>query len=1122
MCFEHVQLHNHTNKSMLDGIPDVAELVAHAKSLGAKAVGVSEHGNLLSEYPFYKAAKDFDIQPVMGMEAYILNGAEYLRTAKKQVLTREEIETDPLFNFYKNLPESAEAKIHNHLLLFALNQKGLENLHKIATFTHQHVYRKPSLTHSFLKEHSDGILATSGCLAAEIPALLSKGLMTEAEFVLQWYLELFKDRFFLEFQRHNIPELDETVNYGLLELAKKYKVPVLATNDIHYLRPEDKQIQDILLKIGTSGVAKKSNESDDSGDAFSIQGDGYHYRTPEEMFETFKVYGEDIAKDMLNNSIAIAQDVRYERTISKDFLLPVTEPGLTKEQKAQKLRDMVYEGARKRYPERIDSDGNLSPDLIERLDFELGVITSMGLTDYFFILKKVIDHIRDEKVIWNIRGSGGGSVVLYALGVSHTDPLRHNLLFERFLNPTRVTMPDVDIDIEDTFREPLAKWLQQEYGEDKVARILAYGKMKLKAAIREAARQMGVKPANIDILSKAVPNDYSTVEELEANENFMHLMRQYVNYQKILDLTRMIVGRDRTISTHPAGVLIFDKDFTNYTGLHKPTKDSSGEGGDDDGGFSSLYPAQVDMGAAELAGFVKFDFLGQRSLSIVAETLKAIKDRHGKELGWDDIPCEYNDAYDIYATGDTVGIFQVSSDQMRDIFKRLQPKSLDQIVAIISLYRPGPLKYIDPYIERSKGKEYDLPSEKLKPILEETYGIMVYQEQIIQTLKLAGFSGGDADTIRRAISKKKIKEMAKYKDEFIAGMKKNFQMSEEESEKIWDDILEFAGYGFNKSHASSYAEVSAKTAWLKKNYRLEYLLASMNCEIKHNDKVMVYVGDARKSGIKVLPADVNASDALFKIEGKNIRYGLLALKHVNQENIMELVAEREANGKFESIEDLLNRVKMNTSTFAALLLAGAFDSLVLSGVENGTEVSPRYMAYSQSPKKYKNSVRKMAGLDKDKDGKKLSVEEQEERVPKSFAEWLKSEVSVVGETYLTTHPIILWLGGRKLSTVFNKKHPVVFADFAMERIPVNGEGYILGIIRSVYHNIKKNWLFLTVGGFNPPDIRLAAFRNFEALSKVANEDYLCLIKVFRSEKGFTIQEIQSIGHVYSPTTYLNS
>lgn len=1141
---EHVQLHNHTDKSNLDGVPPVEKLVEYAKEMGAVAVGVTEHGNTLSMYPFLDACKRIGgINPVIGVEAYMIYGPSYLKKSKSTIFTPDEIVSDPLYEeIYGKLPLNG-MKMHNHVLLLALNQKGVENINKIVTFSHRHFYSKPSLTHAFLRDHSDGILASSGCLAAEIPTLLKLGYKDEAEQVLQWYLNIFKDRFFIEFQRHDIPELDDTVNNGLLELVKKYKVPVIATNDIHYLRPEDEEIQRLLLKIATGNRKQKENEIDDSGDAMVFNGSGYHYASPDEMFEKMSVYGEDIAKDMLNNTVAIGKDAKYNPMVGVGFHMPKTHPELTDEQLNEKFRELVYKGAKERYGDPLPQE------VIDRIEYELEVIIGKNLVGYFMILIDLIDFARKKGRIWNIRGSGAGCCCLYCLQISHTDPIRHNLLFERFLNPARVNMPDVDIDIPDTFREPLAKYLQQRYGVDKVARIMAYGKIKLKLAIQVSARMYGLNPQDVIALSKAVPNHYSTVEELEEDQNFMHLAMQFKDYKAILDTARKVVNREKTLSMHPAGVLIFDKSLDEYTGLHRLTKVDNSEGddsgSDDAGGFASLLPAQMDMGAAEMGGFVKFDFLGVRNLTIIEETLRYIKQLTGKEISWYSIPTEYSDAYQVYWKGDNIGIFQVSSDPMRDVFKRLQPTNLDHITAVISLYRPGPMQYIDDYIAMHKGEEeVNYPSKVLEPILKETYGIMVYQEQIIQVLKLAGFSGGDADLIRRAISKKKLKEIVKHKEEFIQGMMQKYQMPAAECEQIWADIEKFAGYGFNKSHASSYAEVSTRTAWLKTHYRLAYLLASLNVEIKHNDKVLTYVGDARKSGIKILPPDVNKSEELFTVEGNNIRYGLAAIKHVATDSLAALVAERKANGNFKSIEDLLNRVNINTSTFAALLLSGALDSIILAGKE-GEIVNPRLDGYNQVPKKFQCSIRNLAGFEKKgrkKENdvevvtddlaiegieseepapkkKKAKKEEEPIPVPQNFADWLRGEANVIGGIFVSTHPILLYLKGRKLSQCFNVDKPVIFAD-ALEKMPVNTECYVFGIIEDIYHKLDKNWLWVSVIGFNKPSYRLAAFQNVNKLLPLANVDYLCLFRVSRGNKGFTVSEIRSIGNIYSSTTYI--
>lgn len=1101
MSFQHVQLHNHSSKSPLDGVSTIADLCKSAADCGAKGIALTDHGNIMAEYELYAAAKEYGIKPILGIETYVLNAPVYIDVAKKANLDKDQLKNDPLADVFTYIYGGGAGykKLHHHLLLLALNDTGAKNLRLITSFSHQRgYYYKPSVTHAIIQQYSDGILATSGCLGAEVTALLSKGFDKEAEQVLQWYSEVFKGRYYIELQRHDIPEL-EFANKKLIKLAEQFNLPVILTNDIHYATPDQKKVQELLIQLSTN-VGKSSGKSDKEGgeQVFEIHGSGYHYRTPQEMYETFS----DLPKvsEYLDNTVAIAEQVNYSRTIPKDFELPAIYPEKTVDQKAVLLRDLVIEGGKVLYGDPLPQN------VIERIDFELNVIGSMGFNDYFLILYDLVEFFRSKNKIWNIRGSGGGSIVLYCLRISSTDPIAHNLLFERFLNPERVTLPDVDVDVPDTFRAEISNYFRDKYGHDNVARILTFGTLKLKAAIRDVARLHGVQPTNINQLSKAIPDEFNTVEELEGNATFMQFIQKYVDYQKILDTTRQLVGRIRNVGTHPAGILVTPQSITNYTAFHRPT-DVSGENMD----VTAIQPVHLDMGNAEVAHLVKFDLLGVRTLTIIDEALNIIAERTGKKVAFDDIPIQFNESYKVYGHGDTTGIFQVSSDQMTDILTRLQPKSLAQIVAIISLYRPGPLQFIDEYIRKARGEEevkYLIP--ELEPILSETYGIIIYQEQVIQILKLSGFSGGEADMVRRAISKKKLKDMAKYKPKFVEGMKSHFNVSEADSDKVWADIEKFAGYGFNKSHSASYAQISAKTAWLKYNHRIEFLTACMRCEFEHLDKLMTYIGDARKAGIRLLPADVNHSDENFKIEGTNIRYGLIAIKHVQGEAIRELVKERVANGPFKNVEDLIARVKMDTSTFSALLLAGALDGFVKPVPHShnifALSTSQRYLMAMHVPPKYRKSISKMAGF-------------EDTDLPKSPIPWLKAEYEILGETYLTNHPLKLLID---VNSRF--RSGMVYPDFLTKKVEVNEKVTTIGLVTEVYKQVEKSYIFVQILGFNQPSVRMAVFpsKNFKKIDNLLQngEGYLFVIDAVRKSGGFIINDLKKIGYVYDPNTYL--
>lgn len=1152
---KHVQLHNHSRYSLLDGVPTVEDLVNRAATFESPAIALTDHGNILGEYDLYFATQKTSVKPILGTEAYLINPIMH-QVATKQVFDQDLLLASPAYSFFQTLFLKKDyRRSHHHILLLAVNQTGVRNIHRLSTASHKHLYYKPSLTHALLEQYSDGIVATSGCLAAEIPTLIREGMIREAEELLGWYSQVFRGRFFIELQYHEIPELDNQINPVLIYLAKKHHLPLIVTSDIHYILPEDKSIQDTLLKIGTQ---KKKKDGDEVGDVFSIQGEGYWYRSPEEMYQyllqklaSHKCYDgrgwiewdgveqrQSLAHEMIQTTVDLAGEVNYERTVPSGFQMPEIMPDLTEQQKEQKLREMVYRGA----CELFGCEGQSLPDEVQqRLEEELGIIARMGQVDYFLILNDLIDYLKSENILYNIRGSGGGSLVLYCLKISHTNPLRHSLLFERFLNPDRVTMPDVDIDVVDTQRKKVVGYLLKKYGDNKVARIMSFQVLKLKASINEACRQANVSPTNIRLLSKYVNNAWTTIDELESDPAYMEQLKKFREKDAIMNTARQIAGRIRTLSIHPAGILITPKPIDEYTGLHHLTRVDSDsidttsvpellsadneEGADapDNDNPDEVLPAQMDMGIAEKAGLVKFDLLGVRTLTIIDETLRLIKQRYGKDIRWSDIPCEYNEAYEIYHKGDTVGIFQVSGEVMREIFKRLKPNSLDQIVGVISLYRPGSMDFIDSYIKRARGEEeVQYPHPLLESILRETFGIIIYQEQVIHLLKMVGFSGGEADNVRRAISKKKHTEIEKARPKFIDGC---FALGipPEKAQEIWEMIEKFANYGFNKSHGASYAEVSARTAWLKHHYRKEYLLSCMNCEYIHNEKLMEYIGDARKSGIKILPPHINRSEALFTIEGDNIRYGLLGLKGIKQEAVQKILQARQG-GDFESFTDFWRRAGqfIDAATINVLLLSGALDCLISTNNPNGN--SPRFDLYQLLPEKNKKSLKtylakatlnEMATIEgKDKDQDKAFIDNFAILPDRVF--WMRGEFSVIGKTYVSDHPLMLFLSSKK---EFLPK-PITFPDYA-SNFPINEPVWVLGIIDEILDLSAKKQIFINILGFSFPTLRVAMFSDFyDKFRPRINRNHIALFKINRTKSGYyNIREVVSYGHIYEMTTY---
>lgn len=1119
---QHVHLHVHTKSSLLDGVATVKELVKRAKEYDSPAIAVTEHGNLMSEYELYAATKEFDIQPIMGIETYIINPHNFVRKASKDTFDKNALMLEPNYQILTSAFDQFQyTRQHHHLLLLAANQKGIENVRKLTTFSHRNgFYYRPAITHEVLGRHTDGIFSTTGCMAGEVPSLLSLGMDKEAEEMFVYYMNIFKGRYFVEFQRHDIPALEE-LNLKLLKLAEKYQVPTLATSDIHYLNPEDKKIQELLLRIATtsnsSSAKKVTSGEDDMG--FQIGGTGYYYKSPDEMMETFAIYGDE-GKRMIENSVALAKDVKYKTTIYPTFQLPSVNKKVTSENKLIRFKESIYAGAKKRYGDV------LSQVVIDRIEYETRIIAEMGFIDYFDILSDLVVFIESNNEIWTVRGSGSGSIVLYCLFISHVDPIHHNLIFERFLNPSRISLPDVDVDVSDEFRPKIAKYFQKKYGSNHVAKILTHGTMKLKLALRDVCRLYGITPENINMISKQVQEQFVTVDELEGDANFMKLFQTFKGYKEILESVRYVANRTRQVGVHPAGIIISPLPIESYTAFHRDTK-VVGESTDDEiidaeeveldegedrvEATGAILPVQLDMANTEAAKLVKFDLLGVRTLRIIAETLKLIKSRYSKTMHFTDIPTEYNESYQVYQKGDTVGIFQISSDQMRNIMMRLKPTSIFHIVATVALYRPGPLQFIDDYINRKLGKDtFEYAHEKLEPILKETFGIFIYQEQVMQAVvDLAGFSKAEADTVRKAMSKKDVAKMAKYRDQFIAGAKQVSNMNEKESAVLWDTgIVPFAGYGFNKAHASSYAEISARTAWLKHNYRKEFIVSCLNSEISKAEKVSLYIGDARKSGIKVLPPNINISDSRFLIDdaANAFRFGLRALKHTKKDTLDLIMNERKEHGDYKSIEDLFTRVpKIDKKTVGVLLLSGTLDCLYQGDAKG---IAVREKIYESLPESYKKSILKLF-----EHGITNGI------VPTNKFEWLISELITTGDVYLTKHPINVYL---ELHPDIKDNSDFMFADFLDLRMPVKTERFTLGIIPKVpYYDPIKQRLFADLHGMNGLAIKLAAFGSeSDKLSKQLNEDnVLVKVRVYKTERGYSIKHLSVLGKISDTMTY---
>jgi DNA polymerase-3 subunit alpha len=883
MSFAH--LHVHTEYSLLDGFSNIKKLVKRVKEMDMGAVAITDHGTMFGVIDFYKAAKEAGVKPIIGLEAYMAPRGMQDKDAK---LDR---------NAY-------------HLLLLAENATGYKNLLKIASAAQlEGFYYYPRIDHDFLAAHSEGLICTSGCMSAEIPRALLESRPEEAVRRMNWYYDVFgPDRFFVELQQHNIKEITD-LNRDLLKMGSRYSAKYIATNDVHYINPEDARLQDILLAIQTQTVLSDPNR-------MRMTDESYYLRSPEEMSRLFAEVPES-----LSNTLLIAERCNVDLSFKGYHLpeFPVPE-GHTAE---TYLRQMCEDGARERYGARANSR-----EVRERLDYELSVVHKMGFDAYFLIVSDLCRHARKEGIWYNARGSAAGSIVAYCLEITLVDPLQHDLLFERFLNPGRISMPDIDLDFQDDLRWKMLAYCTKKYGDDKVAQIITFGTMGTKAAIKDVARVMDIPLGEVDHLTKLVPfvsGRNTTVQDAMEVKEFKDVYDSQPHLREVVDIAAKMEGTVRNAGTHAAGVVISDRPILEYLPLHRPTS------GSEETPIKTV--TQFEMGILDSLGMLKVDFLGLITLTVMERACEMIEKRHGAKLNLYNIPLDDKKAFELMGAGQTAGVFQLEGSGMTRYLVQMKPEKLDHIIAMVALYRPGPMAFIPDYIARMHGEaqvEYRHPA--MAPIFDSTYGIPVYQEQLMRAaVELAGYSPSESDELRKAISKKKKEQIEQHRKKFVDGAVKN-GMAKDIAEAIYSDWEEFARYGFNKSHAADYGVMAVETAYLKANYPAEYMTALLSAWAGNTDKVALYVAEARTMGVPVLPLDINKSGWDFQIEdvdGKpNVRFGLGAVKNLGQAAVEVLLNERDKNGAFRDLNDFAQRVDLRAlgkRGLECLIKVGALD-----------------------------------------------------------------------------------------------------------------------------------------------------------------------------------------------------
>ena len=881
---EFTHLHVHTEYSLLDGSNKIKEYVARVKELGMDSAAITDHGVMYGVIDFYREAKAAGINPILGCEVYV---------APNSRLDRE---------------IGSDEDRYYHMVLLAENNQGYANLMKIVSIGFvEGFYYRPRVDRETLEKYHEGLIALSACLAGEVPRYLMRGLYDEARETARYYQNLFgKDNYFLELQDHGIPD-QKLVNQQLLRMSQELDIPLVATNDVHYTYEDDVAAHDILLCLQTG--KKLADE-----DRMRYEGGQYFVKSPEQMAQLFPY-----APQAIENTHKIAQrcHVDIEFGVTKLPRFDVPSPYTSWEY----LNKLCYEGLSERYGERAE-------ELKPRLEYELTTIQKMGYVDYFLIVWDFIRYARDNGIpVGPGRGSAAGSIVAYTLGITQLDPIRYNLLFERFLNPERVSMPDIDVDFCFERRQEVIDYVVRKYGKDCVAQIVTFGTLAARGVIRDVGRVMDLPYALCDSIAKMIPQELNiTIDKaLQMNQELRTLYETDEQIKELINMSKRLEGLPRHTSMHAAGVVISQKAVDEYVPLSRAA--------------DGTIVTQFTMTTLEELGLLKMDFLGLRTLTVINDAVHLVERSTGVHL--DMMKIDYNDkkVLDSLGTGKTEGVFQLESGGMKNFMKELKPQSLEDVIAGISLYRPGPMDFIPQYIRGKNNPEtveYDCP--QLKPILEPTYGCIVYQEQVMQIVRdLGGYTLGRSDLVRRAMSKKKAAVMAKERQNFVYGNKDegvpgciSNGIDEQTANKIYDEMTDFAKYAFNKSHAAAYALVAYQTAYLKFYYPVEFMAALMTSVIDNPPKVAEYILTCRQMGIAILPPDINVGEARFTVDGGNIRYGLSAIKSIGRPVIDAIVQERTLGGPYRSLKDFIERLtgkETNKRTIENFIKSGAFDSL---------------------------------------------------------------------------------------------------------------------------------------------------------------------------------------------------
>ena len=1011
MAFTH--LHVHTVYSLLDGFAKIPDLVGRAKELGFDSLAITDHGVMYGVIEFYKECKAQGIKPILGCEVYVAPGSRFDRET------------------------GANDERYYHLILLAENEIGYKNLTKIVSqgFT-EGFYYKPRVDKEVLREHHEGIICLSACLQGEVAFYLKRRLYDEAKKAALEYLDIFGEgNYFLEMQDHGLSD-DTIVNADLLRMSEETGIELVCTNDSHYVRAEDWEAHDILLCMQTGNTINDENR-------LRYEGGQYYLKSEEEMLKLFSY-----AKQAVENTHKIAERCNVEIVFGEQKLPKYDVP----EEYPDAFSYLTYlceKGLKERYE-------NVTPELEERLHYELGVIRDMGFVDYFLIVWDYVNYAKSHDIaVGPGRGSAAGSIVSYCLKITNIDPIRYSLIFERFLNPERVSMPDIDIDFAPEGRQAMIAYVSEKYGPEKVVQIISFGTMAARNAIRSVGRALDINRSLVDKVAKAIPNGSNQMtlsQALKESPDFIKYYNESSDVKYLVDMSLQLEGVPNHPSKHAAGVVIGREPIVEYVPLCK----NSGE---------DAISTQFEKDTLEQLGLLKMDFLGLRNLTVIKDALKNIEERTGEVIDIDNINMADPNVFELISSGDCAGVFQLESGGMQSFMKELKPNSLEDVVAGISLYRPGPMDFIPQYI---KGKnttgpiKYDTP--ELEPILEPTYGCIVYQEQVMQiVMSLAGYSMGKSDEVRRAMSKKKAGVMEKEREYFVYGNEelgvpgciKN-GISEEVANKIFDEMTDFASYAFNKSHAAAYCVITYQTAYLKRYYPLDYMAALLTSVRDKSEKLKTYIEAVRRMGIKILPPDVNYGEGRFTVAEDGIRYGMSAIKSVGDAVVDAIVEERRANGLFKDLKDYISRMsgkEANKRTIESFILAGAFDSFGANRKHMMTAYPD--IASAVSAEKKKNASGQMSLLDfmSEEDSEQFQVDYPD--VPEFSKDIILSGEKQMLGLYISGHPL------DNVRELLEKQTNIKTSDFEIDEetglvSAVDGRNYTLGgLIESINTRITR-------------------------------------------------------------------